>query len=707
MRGHSILIALWAIVVSLILDGTQLCLGCFLEEKLALLDFKASLNETENAHLFLPSWTGKGGDGANTDCCSWERVKCSNITGRIVELQLSYLPKNAHEDWYLNISTFISVKGLRALDLSGNFFQSEVTGCRNWAKLQNLESLYLDWNNFNNSIIPCITAITKLKRLSLVGLLLEGLFPLEEFYRLEKLELLDLSLTQLSGSLSFAGMCCWGLITQTPTLPNTNVGTNNPHRGKIVQRKIRRKSTIKILRNYCIGKELVFWAGICSLTNLRELKLSRNNINGSIPMCFSNLTSLRLLDLSFNNLSGNIPSAVIAPLIHLEYLSLSGNPFGGTFSFSSLANHSKLQVFELVTQSSDLHVDTEDLALPPPFQLKVLYLSGCNLNNQTRKIPSFLLYQKEIQLLDLSSNKLVGQIPTWLLQNNTNLENLELMNNYFRGPLLLDDSPGSYLIRLDISNNEVSGKVPHHMGLFFPNLRHLNLSRNFLEGNIPQSLGNVTELRSMDLSHNRLSGEVPDQIATGCFMLTSLVLSYNNLDGNFPSRFMNATALDVLYLDNNNFTGSISDALFPNGLISYLDISNNGFRGRIPSWIGNFSSLDSLDMSANLLEGSLPDAVCNLEMLRFLDLSKNQLIGPLPACSQLTFLKFIHLHHNMISGSISNMLSGSFNLMTLDLRYNELSGECVNFSRARRSGIHNKKQSRTLYREYIKFHVWT
>nr|XP_027099130.1 putative receptor-like protein 8 [Coffea arabica] len=181
MRGHSILIASWALALSIILNGRQLCSGCFLEEKHALLDFKASLNVTTNAHLILSSWTGKEGDGANDDCCTWERVKCSNITGRIVELHLSNLRENMYEDWYvnINISTFIPLKDLRALDLSYNLFHGEVTGCRDWAKLQNLESLYLDWNNFNNSIIPCITAITELKRLSLRDLGLEGSFPIE------------------------------------------------------------------------------------------------------------------------------------------------------------------------------------------------------------------------------------------------------------------------------------------------------------------------------------------------------------------------------------------------------------------------------------------------------------------------------------------------------------------------------------------------
>nr|XP_027096169.1 receptor like protein 21-like [Coffea arabica] len=438
---------------------------------------------------------------------------------------------------------------------------------------------------------------------------------LEDFKRLEKLEFLDLSGNQFSGSLSFKEL-------KLENLKGLNLGYTKFNKLSDIEAL----TSLKALSLNGIGiNDSSVVQGICSLKNLDELQLSDNKFYGPVPMCFRNLTSLRVLDLSKNILSGNIPAALITPLVHLEYLSLSGNLFGGSFSFNSLGNHSKLQGFELGPLNNDSHVDTEDLALPPPFQLKDLYLSGCNLNNQTRTIPSFLLYQKEMQILDLSSNKLVGQIPTWLLQNNTNFEVLVLKDNSFTGPFLVDDSREIKLSRLDISNNDVSG-------------------------------------------------EVPSQIGTGCLRLRILVLSYNNLHGNFPSGSTNLTSLEFLHLDNNHFIGSISHGLSRSPSLYWLDISNNSFQGKIPSWIGKFSHLKGLDMSANLLEGSLPEAICKLSYLAFLDLSKNQLIGPLPACSELTSLKFIHLHHNMISGPISNMLSGSFNLMTLDLGYNKLSG---------------------------------
>ncbi|KAL3506313.1 hypothetical protein ACH5RR_031695 [Cinchona calisaya] len=678
-RRALVILMVLAHVISTTTKQVSRSAACLLEEKRALLDFKASLNETRYAHLLLPSWTNINGsendvdeEASSSDCCKWEGVECSNTTGRIVELQLGNLRYNIfasfHQYWYLNMTTFLPLMDLRALDLSLNSFKSEVEGCGQLANLKNLQSLNLDGNYFNSSIIPCVTAIPALKALSLHNTNLEGFFPVQEFNRLKQMEVLDVSLTFLQGPLFFKEL-------KLEKLRILNLQSTHMDEFSAIEVMTSLK-TLSLSFNRINDSSIL--QEICSLKNLSELDLSHNYFGGYVPSCFSNLTSLQFLDLSYNNFSGDIPAVVISRLIHLEYLSLSGNPFGGSFSFSSFANHSKLQILDLERLSNDLHVDTEGLALPPPFQLRVLYLPGCNLNKRIgRRIPSFLFNQKELRFLDLSSNKLTGEIPTWLIENNTQLEYLDLKNNSFMGSFLLDldGSPKLNLSWLDISNNKVSGKIPVDIGLLFPNLSCLNLSRNSFEGNIPQSLGNLTAAMSIDLSHNKFFGEVPDRIENGCVSLELLVLSDNNLQGYFPySSSTNLTRLQVLYLDNNYFNGSISNGISYSPNLYLLDISNNKLQGKIYSWIGNFSSLRIVDMSKNLLEGYLPDDICKLRMLEFLDLSENQLSGPLPSCSNFTSLRFIHLHKNQITGSPSSMFFKSFNLMSIDLRDNQLSG---------------------------------
>ncbi|KAL3511921.1 hypothetical protein ACH5RR_024638, partial [Cinchona calisaya] len=677
------LVTLMVLVLHVISTTTPQVCCCLLEEKRALLDFKASINETRYAHLLLPSWTNINGSendvdeaASSRDCCNWEGVKCNNnTTGRIVELQLRDLRENIYEeavaiyedrDWYLNMSTFLPLKHLRALDLDGNSFLSKVEDCGQLASLENLESLNLDYNDFNISIIPCITAIPALKTLSLAGNNLEGVFPVEEFNHLTQLKNLNLSFTGLQGPLSFKELKLEKL--EVLNLEGTKMK-------ELLSIEVMTSLKALSLSGSGINDSSIL-EGVCNLKNLNELDLSYNYFGGYVPSCLNNLTSIRVLDISNNNFSGDIPAVFISRLINLEYLSLSGNYFGGSFSFSSFANHSKLQVFKLVHKSNDLYVDTEGLALPPPFQLRILYLSGCNLNKRIgSRIPSFLFNQKELGVLDLSSNKLAGEFPTWLIENNTQLEYLALKNNSFTGSFLLNGSSNLNLSWLDISSNKVSGKVPVNIGLLFPNLRGLNFSGNSFEGNIPQSLGNLTTAWSIDLSHNKFFGEVPDRITTGWVHLEFLSLSHNNLQGYFPSSFINVTWLKALYLDNNCFNSSTSGELSYSGReLSVLDISSNELQGKIPAWIGNITSMSTLDMSKNFLEGTLPDDICKLQELSFLDLSQNQLSGPLPSCSNLRSLRFIHLHKNHIIGSLSSMFFRSFNLMSLDLRDNQLSG---------------------------------
>ncbi|KAL5769752.1 hypothetical protein ACOSP7_013906 [Xanthoceras sorbifolium] len=357
----------------------------------------------------------------------------------------------------------------------------------------------------------------------------------------------------------------------------------------------------------------------------------------------------------------------------LEYLSLEDNNFEGLFSFTSLANLSKLEIFGISTRNSTLQVLETENFLQPPNQLKVLYLSNCNLH----AIPSFVMYQHSLLFIDLSHNKLVGMFPTWLLHNNTRLQDMNLINNSFTGILQLPNSTHD-LLQLTISENNMNGQLPKNMGTILPRLSYLNLSKNSFEGHIPSSMGEMKGLTKLDLSSNNFLGELPKSFISGCFSLEFLRLSNNNFHGEIFLEFMNMTRLNLLYLDNNKFSGNIQKGLLKAALLNVLDLSNNSFSGQIPHWIGNFSYLWALSMSNNLLEGGVPVQLSNIKGLKVLDISKNRLSGSIASSTNLSSVRYLYMQKNALSGSIPNAFFKSSESVILDLRDNEFSGSIPN-----------------------------
>ncbi|KAL5769600.1 hypothetical protein ACOSP7_013754 [Xanthoceras sorbifolium] len=396
-------------------------------------------------------------------------------------------------------------------------------------------------------------------------------------------------------------------------------------------------------------ESVALYKRICELKNLIELNLKWNNFEGHLPTCLNNLTNIRALDLSSNQLSGNISSDIQNLMTPLEYLSLEDNNFEGLFSFTSLANLSKLEIFGISTRNSTLQVLETENFLQPPNQLKVLYLSNCNLH----AIPSFVMYQHSLLFIDLSHNKLVGMFPTWLLHNNTRLQDMNLMNNSFTGILQLPNST-------------------HDL------LSYLNLSKNSFEGHIPSSMGEMKGLTNLDLSSNNFLGELPKSFIFGCFSLEFLRLSNNNFQGEIFPEFMNMTQLDLLYLDNNKFSGKLQKGLLKALSLHVLDLSNNWFSGQIPHWIGDFSNLYALSMSNNLLEGGVPVQLSNIKGLEVLDISKNRLSGSIASSTNLSSVRYLYMQKNALSGSIPNAFFRSSESIILDLSDNEFSGSIPN-----------------------------
>ncbi|XP_031090893.1 receptor-like protein EIX2 [Ipomoea triloba] len=85
---------------------------------------------------------------------------------------------------------------------------------------------------------------------------------------------------------------------------------------------------------------------------------------------------------------------------------------------------------------------------------------------------------------------------------------------------------------IDLSSNKLVGDIPVEITDLHM-LNSLNLSRNKLTGSIPDKIGQMSSLENLDLSNNQLSGAIPSTLASLSF-LAHLDLSNNNLSGCIP-----------------------------------------------------------------------------------------------------------------------------------------------------------------------------
>ena len=408
------------------------------------------------------------------------------------------------------------------------------------------------------------------------------------------------------------------------------------------------------------------------MKKLEELDLAANDFEGTLLPCLNNLTSIKFFDISENLFSGIVPSSSISSMTSLEYIDLSENSFEGLFSFNLFANHSKLKVIQFPSNNNKLEIETDNPSWHPLFQLKVLVLSNCTLNKLTRNIPKFLFDQHELELVDISHSMLKGSFPTWLLENNTELQLLNLRGNSFTGQLHLPPYH-NYLHWLDVSENDLDGELQENIGKMIPELKCLNVSGNHIEGNLPSSIGDMSNLNQLDFSFNNFSGEVPVKSFSNQTALQFLSLSNNNFHGEIFSKLANLSRLLTLELNNNQFNGTLP-------LIASLsvDISNNCMSGMIPEWIGN-NTLErrpnALYMSDNFFEGRVP---CELGHYIIIDLSHNLLSGSFHSCFNVQRVRHILLQGNRLTGTLPKDVFNSSSLVTLDIKDNRFFGSIPN-----------------------------
>ncbi|KAL7228314.1 hypothetical protein ACSBR2_007097 [Camellia fascicularis] len=317
----------------------------------------------------------------------------------------------------------------------------------------------------------------------------------------------------------------------------------------------------------------------------------------------------------------------------------------------------------------------------PPFQLDFIYLSSCKLGPH---FPKWLQTQKNLSELDISSNGILDNVPSWFWDLSPGLRFLNLSNNLiegllpnlslkYQGYLVIDLSsnhfsgpiplapPNGYRAHLsDLSDNSLSGELPS-CWVHLKALSIIKLAHNNLYGKIPSSMGSLGQIQTLHLRNNNFSGEIPSSLKR-CTNLIMIDLGGNKLTGKIPAWIgAHLTSLIVLSLRFNDY---IENALvlwkgqeweYRNtlGLLKSIDLSDNNLAGKIPKQVGSLAGLVSLNLSRNNLTGNIIQEVGKMKMLDSLDLSANELSGAIPTgLADLNFLSVLNLSNNRLSGKI-------------------------------------------------------
>ena len=403
------------------------------------------------------------------------------------------------------------------------------------------------------------------------------------------------------------------------------------------------------------------FAFISSTIEILILKLNKIQKNADFIYI---LKRLKFLDLSFNNISHLDLNS--CPFLSLSRMDLSNNrlnlyekwSFLEKLTFLNLSNSNATLIlslnFSINSNIEELDLSFNNLISLPYFinnlkKLKKLILKETNLT----QLDSLVLL-KQLEYVDLSNNKMIGQLLHFFIFSNS-------------------------LRVFKISNTSLFYSYDYFERLSLFNVNHLDLSSNFL------SLFKFTsdQINYLDISENNFNFLFTDNAVT---VIEHFLYFYTNLVFINMTKSMSHKLSDKLFLFNSNLEyahlsrNTLSRfPAFCKNMIDYdecqlkiVDFNSNNLQSIISVDLMYLVKLEYLDLSKNKLEFIESGSFNNLIALETLLLSYNKLYNLSVSFNYLDSLTLLDLSFNLIELVPDRFLSELLKLKVVDLSHNRI-----------------------------------
>jgi len=389
------------------------------------------------------------------------------------------------------------------------------------------------------------------------------------------------------------------------------------------------------------------------LTSLQIIKLSSNQIQGTIPKEITKLPNLEIFEVRSNNLSGTFPHLYSEKI---QVFDISKNHFSGTFP--------------------------EDLFAHPSFG------------------PGTASYLQSLIKFDVSHNLLSGTIPLngksatydTAKKHETALQNLKFFDigfNSFSGTIPNNFGTLESLTELFLEHNKLIGTIPKSLyrgsgiGSNPLPLKQLYLQQNDLSGTLPSGLSQLLNLKELYVDGNKLTGDIPDVLCrkelNDAFLNdTKAALRCDGISCPANSKSNEGVAPCMLCPDDGGFNRYLgrhgNECKQPMNEVEILDLFFERFHGEDwldPSYAWERGSAvcqrkgvgcDQAGNAVNItlsglgLRGSLPTELGVLTSLQVFNVSHNYITGFLPSDFRFANITHFDVSGNSLSGHVPILL---------------------------------------------------